>query len=244
MMETPTIPALPASSGLPRRHGGPAGNNPTIQYSNIPPQTGRQARNAIRQNGRALETEQTRWEALKAGEESAFRQLIEAFQEMVLNTCLGFIPNLQDAEDLTQEVFVEVYQSVGQFREEASLSTWIYRIAVNKCLEEIRYRKRRKRMAFFKGLLGLEPETIDRLAGDFNHPGYALEDKERAEILYGKIEELHENQRIAFTLHKVEGLSHKEVATIMDVSVSAVEALMHRAKRNLRKGLADYYLGY
>jgi RNA polymerase sigma factor (sigma-70 family) len=190
-----------------------------------------------------LETEPTRWDALKAGDESAFRLLVEEYQDKVLNTCLGFIPSIQDAEDITQEVFIEVYRSVGRFRAEAGFSTWIYRITVNKCLEELRYRKRQKRMAFFKGLLGLEPETLDRLASGFNHPGYALEDKEKAEILYSKIDALPENQRIAFTLHKVEGMSQKEVATIMDVSISAVEALMHRAKRNLRKRLSGYYLG-
>lgn len=75
----------------------------------------------------------------------------------------------------------------------------------------------------------------------FNHPGYELENQELARILYGAIDKLSENQRTAFTLNQSDGLSVKEVADIMDLSVSAVEALVHRARKNLRKQLQGYY---
>ena len=78
------------------------------------------------------------------GDHQAFRMLVDAFQEKVLNTCYGFVNNKQEAEDLTQEVFIEVFRSIGKFRGDAKLSTWIYRIAVSKSLEEIRKRKRQK----------------------------------------------------------------------------------------------------
>ena len=180
-------------------------------------------------------------EALKTGSEKAFRTLVDDFQEKVLNTCLGFLPNQQDAEDLTQEVFVEVFRSVGKFREEAKLSTWIYRIAVTKSLEKIRSRKRQKRVAFFQSLIGLEDNKAKAVEDKFNHPGVQLENKERAKVLFEKIGQLPENQRIAFTLHKVEGLSHKEVCEIMELSISSIESLLFRAKKNLKKHLHDYY---
>lgn len=178
---------------------------------------------------------------LQSGTELAFSKLVDLFQEKVLNTCLGFIPNLQDAEDLTQEVFVEVFRSVGKFRAEAKLSTWIYRIAVTKSLEQIRSRKRKKRVAFFQSLIGLDDQKAKSIEDAFNHPGIQLENKERAKILFEKIDQLPENQKIAFTLHKVEGMSHKEIGAVMAVSISSIESLLFRAKKNLKKSLHDYY---
>ena len=173
--------------------------------------------------------------------DTGFRMLIDQYQDKVLNTCLGFVPHLQDAEDLSQEVFVEVYRSISKFEEKSSLSTWIYRISVNKCLEMIRSRKRHKRSAFFKSLIGLN-EVAERIdTGRFDHPGILLEDKERAQILFNAIDKLAEKQRTAFTLNKVEGLSYQEVAKIMETSLSSVESLLFRAKKNLQKLLANYY---
>ena len=178
---------------------------------------------------------------LKAKTERAFSDLVDSYQERVLNTCLGFVPNLQDAEDITQEVFLEIFRSIANFREEAQLSTWIYRIAVTKSLEFINYRKRKKRSAFFQSLIGLEDRQAIAVSDQFNHPGIQLEDKERAKVLYDQIARLPENQRTAFTLHKVEGISHKEIAEVMNTSVSSIESLLHRAKKNLQKYLATYY---
>jgi RNA polymerase sigma-70 factor (ECF subfamily) len=89
-----------------------------------------------------LTDEQTLVQQLQAGDETAFRQLIAAYEERVLNTCLGFVPNLQDAEDLAQDVFVDVFRSIRSFRGDSGLSTWIYRIATNRCLGYLRQQKR------------------------------------------------------------------------------------------------------
>ena len=151
---------------------------------------------------------------------------------------LGFVPNLQDAEDLAQEVFVEVYRSVSKFREESKLSTWIYRITTTKSLEFIRHRKR---ITFFQSLIGLEDDKAKAVSDEFNHQGIQLENKERASILFSYIRKLPENQKVAFTLQKVEGLSQKEISVIMETSESTVESLLHRAKNNLQKGLQGFY---
>jgi RNA polymerase sigma-70 factor (ECF subfamily) len=179
---------------------------------------------------------------LEAKDEAAFKLLVETHKNQVYNTCLGFLRNPHDAEDVSQEVFIQVFDSIGDFREEASLSTWVYRIAVTKSLELIRYRKRKKRSGFFKALNGMfngvEEETDE---SEYMHPGIRLENKERAAVLYQEIERLPERQRIAFTLQKVEELSYKEVAQVMELSIPAVESLLHRAKENLKKQLTDYY---
>jgi RNA polymerase sigma factor (sigma-70 family) len=187
-----------------------------------------------------LDSEQQLVRELQNGSEQAFRSLIALYQDKALRTALGFVPNRQDAEDVVQEVFVEVYRSVGNFKGDSLLSSWIYRIVVNKCLEAIRYKKRKKRGAFFKSLVGMD-DSNHKTAKDFDHPGVLLENKERTALLFSKIELLPENQRIVFTLCKIDDLSYKEAAEVMKTSVSSVESLMFRAKKNLQKYLEDYY---
>ncbi len=186
-------------------------------------------------------SEQAWIDDLRSGSEAAFAAVVDGFQEMVLNTCLGFVPRREDAEDLTQEVFVEVYRTVSRFRGDAKLSTWVYRIAVNKSLEWIRYTKRQKRRAFFQSILGADNDRALEVAGAIDHPGIGMENQQRAEVLYQAIDKLPENQRVAFTLHKVEGLSHQEISAIMELSISSIESLIHRAKKKLQKLLHHYY---
>ncbi|MEQ8523709.1 MAG: RNA polymerase sigma factor [Gracilimonas sp.] len=179
---------------------------------------------------------------LKKQDQSAFKQLVNTYKDQVYNTCLGFLKNPHDAEDVAQEVFIQIYDSIDDFREEATLSTWIYRIAVTKSLELIRYRKRKKRSGFFQAMSSVfsEPDEEADESG-YMHPGVKLENKERAAVLFNEIEQLPERQRIAFTLQKVEGLSYQEVADVMKLSIPAVESLLYRGKENLKKQLSSYY---
>lgn len=146
-----------------------------------------------------------------------------------------------DAEDVTQEVFAEIFQSILQFKGEAKLSTWIYRIAVSKSLEFLRKKNRKKRFGFMQGLFGNDDLSPIKHVSDFYHPGVQLENKERAKILFAAIDKLPENQKTAFVLSKMEDLSYDEIAEIMKTSLSSVESLMFRAKQNLQKLLGDYY---
>ncbi|MEM7037033.1 MAG: sigma-70 family RNA polymerase sigma factor [Bacteroidota bacterium] len=185
--------------------------------------------------------EQSRIAQLKQGDQAAFRALVDQFQDRIYNTCLGFVYNAEDAEDLAQEVFMEVFRSIHKFKGEAKLSTWMHRIAVTKSLELIRSRNRKKRAGKVLSLFGLKATGQEPKAMAYDHPGVQLENKERSAVLFGAIQKLAENQRIAFTLHKVDAKSYQEVAEIMGVSLSSVESLMFRAKRNLRKKLEKYY---
>lgn len=175
------------------------------------------------------------------GKPLAFKQLVDTYQNIVYNTCLSFVHQVQDAEDLAQETFLEVYQSIKTFRKDSQLSTWIYRIAVNKCLDFIRKQKRKKRSGFLHSLSGLSPGLEAGFLAHKNHPGVGLENKERAQILFNAIDQLPDAQKTAFTLHKLEGLPYEEIAKIMKKSLSSVESLMHRARKNLQKLLGNYY---
>lgn len=179
-------------------------------------------------------------ERLKKGDDSAFKIIVNTWQDMVYNTSLGIVQNAEDAEDVAQEVFVQVYESIGQFKGDSKFSTWLYRIAITKSLDHIRKKKRKKRFAFLQSIFGNNEEEV-RHQPDFHHPGISLENKEKAAILFRAIDKLPDNQKTAFTLHKLEGLSYQEVSEIMESTVSSVESLMHRAKANLKKILTDYY---
>ncbi len=178
---------------------------------------------------------------LKTGDPSAFREVVDLFRDQVFNTALGLVQNREDAEDITQDVFVEVFQSLGQFRGDSKLSTWIYRITVQKSLEHIRNSRRKKRAGNLLSIFGKENILPVAASAPFYHPGVKLENKELSAVLFEAISRLTENQRIAFTLHKVEALSYAEITEILQVSLSSVESLMFRAKQNLQKLLSAYY---
>ncbi len=179
-------------------------------------------------------TEKELIDALCTREESAFRELVTQFQDKVFNTALGFLKNQADAEDLSQEVFIQVYRSITSFRGNASLATWIYRITVTKSLDLMRSRKRKKRFGFIYSLFGEDNRTIHDPA-DPVHPGIELERKEDAAILFRLLDTLPENQRTAFLLNKIEELSYREIAQILNTTESAIDSLLQRAKQNLRK---------
>jgi RNA polymerase sigma factor (sigma-70 family) len=177
--------------------------------------------------------------ALNAGDAAAYRWIVTLYHARVYQTCLGFVCNVEDAEDLAQEVFVEAYRSIGSFRGDAKVATWLYRIAVSKSLELLRYRKRKKRAGQLLSLLGMQQAGLEPRADHFDHPGFSLERKEQARLLMAAVEALPEQQRIAFTLHKIEERSYQETAEIMALTESAVDSLIFRARANLKKRLGN-----
>lgn len=175
------------------------------------------------------------------GDKTAFRQLYDLFKDRVYNTCVSYLQQVNDAEEVTQDVFVEVYNAAGSYKGNASVSTWIYRIAINKCLDKMRYNNRQKRFTFLVSLFKHDTGELHHDPPDFVHPGVSLEQKEKSRILFNAMQQLPENQKTAFVLKQIEGLSQKEIAAIMDLGEKAVESLMQRAKSNLRNILSDFY---
>ena len=178
---------------------------------------------------------------LKTGNADAFKVLVEEYQNKIINICFGFVHNREDAEDISQEVFMEVYNSITHFRGDSKLSTWLYRISVNKSLDFIRKKNRKKRFAKFQNLLGFERTIEEMPESKLTNPHTILENKERVQILNETVEKLPQNQKMVFILSKYEGFKNKEIAKVMNTSLSSVESLMHRAKKNLKIKLYDYY---
>ena len=143
---------------------------------------------------------------------------------------------MQDAEEILQDVFLKVYDYLANFRKEVDIKTWIYRITINNSLDFIKAQHRKKR-SIFTNLLRLNSNDGTIQLSDFNHAGIDLENKEALEHLMRKVFRLPENQKTVIILLKIEDLSQKEVADIMQISEGAIESLLQRAKTNLKKML-------
>ncbi|MDI1255782.1 MAG: RNA polymerase sigma factor [Flavobacterium sp.] len=168
-----------------------------------------------------------------------FRKLYDDFHIMVYNCALHYVQNTADAEEITQDVFLKIHESMHQFREQSAIKTWIYRITINKSLDFIKQKHTQKKwFAFSKN--SVSDYEMSRIP-DFEHPGILLENKEKAALLFGIINTLPENQKTAFLLSKVEGLGNPEIATIMEISISAVESLVFRAKTSLREKISEKF---
>jgi RNA polymerase sigma-70 factor (ECF subfamily) len=155
---------------------------------------------------------------------------------------LHYLQNIEDAEEVTQDVFVKVYHSLTHFQQKSSYKTWIYRITINQCLDFTKKKNSRKRYYLFGQKSENEREYLNTT--NFEHPGILMENQEAAAQLFAVINTLTENQKTAFLLSKLDGLSNPEIAEIMELSISAVESLIFRAKATLQEKLAKKFIEY
>ncbi len=179
---------------------------------------------------------------VKAGNQEAFAEIIRRYQDKVFLTVMGFVHQKEDAEDVTQEIFVKVYRSLDTFRGDASFFTWLYRLSVNMAMNHVRDNKKRKST---RGLGDMVPagekKTLDFPDTSQVSPEKRLEDQQRARNLEVALNTLSESQRKAFLLSKYNDLSNPEIARVMKKSIPSVESLLFRAKVNLQKKLLEWY---
>ncbi|MCF8320201.1 MAG: sigma-70 family RNA polymerase sigma factor [Flavobacterium sp.] len=171
-----------------------------------------------------------------------FEKLYNQYSVLVYNIALNYLQNIEDAEEITQDVFIQINNSLDKFQKKSSLKTWIYRITINKCLDYIKHKNSQKRFFIFGKKSQNEFEISN--ASNFEHPGILLENKEKAKVLFDIINELGENQKTAFLLSKVDGLSNTEIAEIMNLSISSVESLVFRAKTTLKEKISKKFEEY
>ena len=171
-----------------------------------------------------------------------FEKLYQEYNLLVFNVALNYLQNEEDAEEITQDVFIQIHQSHHKFENKSVLKTWIYRIAINKSLDFIKMKNSKKRLFIFGKKSQNENEYLN--SSNFEHPGILMENQEDAKILFSAINTLTENQKTAFILSKVDGLSNPEISVIMEVSISSVESLIFRAKSALKEKLAKKFAAY
>ena len=173
---------------------------------------------------------------------SDFIAIYNQYKVLVYNVALHYLQNVEDAEEITQDVFVQIHNSLASFNENSSLKTWIYRITINKSLDFIKHKNSVKRFFIF-GKKSENEKELESIS-NFEHPGIELVNKENAAILFSVINELTENQKTAFILSKIDGLSNPEISEIMNVSISSVESLVFRAKTTLKEKLSNKFENY
>ena len=161
------------------------------------------------------------------GDEAAFEILFKEYHLKILNLCYAMVHNRDEAEDLTQEVFLEVYRSIDKFRGKSQLSTWIYRIAVNKTINQSKKIKLRR---FFS----MDNSGVLKVSSS-EQSDWTLKDKEYNNYLHQALDKLPTKQKKAFVLFAYDQLPQKEIAEIMNCSLQSVEILVYRARKSIQK---------
>ncbi len=172
---------------------------------------------------------------IKEGDERAARELVDQNQKMVLRTVGWIINDRICAEDISQEVFIQFFKHIETYRGEASISTLLYRMALNLAINK----KKRSAKKWFRNATDLF--TIKEEIHKNESLNEIIDRKDKARVLKWALSRLPENQKLAFILTKSEGLPQKEVALIMKTTPKAIESLVQRAKVSLRSYLAEYY---
>lgn len=175
-------------------------------------------------------------------QQNYFNLLYKNHSILVYNVALHYLQNSEDAEEVAQDVFMKVYTALGDFKGESHIKTWLYRITINQSLDFIKKKNSKKRFFIF-GKKSTNKYEYNNYS-NFEHPGILLENKEEAKMLFETINTLPENQKTAFVLSKIDGLSNPEISEIMENSISSVESLLFRARKELKNKLEQKYESY
>lgn len=178
---------------------------------------------------------------VKQGDMRAFEELVDKYKQPITNLIYRTLPDATEAEDLAQNVFVQVFKSAHRYRVSAKFSTWLYTIARNLCLNEIRRRSRHPA----DSLDQTHPEQEDQPFRQFeDKKTFSAPDNLLQDELWSKVEQavgdLPENQRTALLLCREEELSYEEIAEVLGCSLSATKSLIHRARETLKQKLKPY----
>jgi RNA polymerase sigma factor (sigma-70 family) len=174
------------------------------------------------------------------GDLRAYDTLLQRYRERVYATVYHMTANHEDANDLVQETFIKAYQALKTFKGHASFYTWLYRIAVNKTINFLKQRRNRAQLSLNDLDLNAEhdPDLVALISDKTPRRDAAL--AELQEKLNAAMQKLSESHRLVVTLHDVQGLSHEEIADIMDCNVGTVRSRLFYARQQLQAWLSDY----
>ena len=179
-----------------------------------------------------------------AGSDASFTQLVTRYKDPIINYVNTMVGNYDTAADLAQETFLRVYQNIGRYNSLYQFSTWIYRIATNLAIDEMRYRKRRGQV-FFRNIWGNQANAVDEekelaLRDSSPSPGDEVLRKEGGQVLGEAIRSLPPKYRTTFVMKEIQGLSHDEIARVLSTSPGTIKSRLHRAKELLQRKLEHY----
>lgn len=171
---------------------------------------------------------------VRSGEVSAFETLVRRYERRVYSLAMRYTGDREDARDLTQEAFVRAFRALRSFRGDASFSTWLHRIAVNVCLDELRRRRTRPHTRLDEPLATDDGEAERQLAGDDPGPQQRLEQKELGETIRREIAALPAEYATVVILRDLQDLSYEEIAQVLGISLGTVKSRLHRGRAALR----------
>lgn len=180
---------------------------------------------------------------IKAGDFAAFETVVNKYESRIFNHCMKFLNNQEDAEDVLQESFLQVYRSLESFRGESAFSTWLFKIATNGCLMKIRKKKKVDLVSIDKPI-EFDGSSLQREIVDWSqNPSLQHGNDEMRRVLERVIAELPEDKRVVLVLKDVEGFSNQEIGDMLGMSVAAVKSRLHRARLTMRDSLTCYFNG-
>src|SRR5438874_4319867 len=184
--------------------------------------------------------ESTLVEQARTGDLSAYDELVQRYQERIYATIYHMTSNHEDANDLAQEAFIKAFQALKTFKGGSSFYTWVYRIAVNKTINFLKQRKNRSQMSLDDIDMNAEhdPDLVALISE--KTPRREINLAELQEKLNEAMQKLSEPHRLVVTLHDVQGMSHEEIAKIMDCNIGTVRSRLFYARQQLQAYLSDY----
>lgn len=181
--------------------------------------------------------ERLQLERARSGDPDAFSYLVERYLPRIYGACFGFLGNRQDAEDCAQETFIKAFRAIGDYNFLASFYTWLYRIAVNTCLD---YRRKTSRLPAFSLDEALETDDSQvfwQIADETPLPDELAESAEMRQMIHAEIKHLPEYLREILVLRDIEGFSYHELANLLRISEGTVKSRLSRARHQLMLGI-------
>ncbi len=170
------------------------------------------------------------------GDEAAYRQLLDNYRGAIFNLLYKMVRNKEETEDLVQEAFMKAFKALPSFNEEYAFSTWLYKIAINNCIDHMR-KKRLKTYSINKPVQSKDGELDREFPDTSMSPDRAILSDEKSTIIEDAIDELPENYKIAIVLRHAEEKSYEEIAQILNIPLGTVKARIFRAREMLKKKL-------
>lgn len=182
-------------------------------------------------------------EEVKEGGFGAFERIVLKYESRIYNHCVKFLNNQEDAEDVLQETFLQVYRSLNSFRGDSAFSTWLFKIATNGCLMKLRKRKKVDLVSIDKPM-EFDGSMVQREIVDWSKNPALMSGKDDLRATLDRIiADLPEDKRIVLIMKDVEGFSNVEIGQILNMTVAAVKSRLHRARLILREDLTSYFNG-
>ena len=176
------------------------------------------------------------------GDETGFRELVERYQRRAIGVALGYVKNIEDAQDIVQDAFMRTYRNLATFDTKSHFFTWFYRIVVNACIDDYRKKKKRRSVEYDDTYIRRDVASERALTGNTKlmEPHMGVERVELYQVLNEALDKLSENHRTVITLREIEDLSYEEIADILDIQIGTVMSRLHHARKKLQVHLKPY----